>query len=73
MDFGLIALLLTVAHITLSYIAPKTKSKWDDRALTAVKAAQTVMPAVKPDAQKPAPASAPVAGFGVARDHRSKN
>jgi hypothetical protein len=71
MDFGLIALALTVAHIVLSYVAPRTKTKYDDYARDAVGVAKTALP----NAKTPSPA-APVAkqveGFGMARDHRSK-
>ncbi len=58
MDFGLIALVLTVAHIVLSYIAPKTKTTADDKALKVVDKAQEFLPAAKAmaDATKPATA-----------------
>jgi hypothetical protein len=74
MDFGLIALCLTVAHIVLSYVAPKTKTTADDKALKAVDAAKGLLPGVSQvsdalNAKKPS-ASAEVKGFGMARDHR---
>lgn len=73
MDFGLIALCLTVAHIVLAYIAPKTKTKGDDTALAVVKKAQEMLPAAKAVADAAKPTSTPraeVEGFGRARDHR---
>jgi hypothetical protein len=47
MDFGLIALVLTVAHIILTYVAPKTKNTYDDKARDAVGKAQEMLPAAK--------------------------
>lgn len=77
MDFGLIALILTVAHIALDYIAPKTKTKADDKALSVVKKAQELMPIAQSMAgsDKPKAEATPttqVVGFGAARDHRTK-
>lgn len=72
MDFGLIALVLVVAKTILDYVAPRTKTKADDKARDAVGKAQEFLPAAKAvvDATKPATPAKEVTGFGMARDHR---
>ena len=72
MDFGLIALVLVLAKTVLDYVAPRTKTKVDDKARDAVGKAQELLPAAKAisDAAKPATPAKEVTGFGMARDHR---
>jgi hypothetical protein len=75
MDFGLIALILVLAKTALDYIAPRTKTKADDKARDAVGRAQEFLPAAKAlagVAAKPATPTKEVTGFGMGRDHRSK-
>lgn len=80
MDFGLIALVLLVSSKVLDYVAPKTKTKIDDKARDLVHWAIPLLPAAK-DAkavretggtvegtQRPQPPAA-ITGFKV-RDHR---
>lgn len=80
MDFGIIALALFVASKVLDYVAPKTKTKVDDKAREAVHWLIPLLPAAKeakaaratasaPEANKPAPAPQAVTGLNV-RDHR---
>lgn len=75
MDFGLIALVLVIAREVLNYIAPKTKTKVDDKIRDGANALP--LPSLHDaihqvtDKDKP-PVAKPVEGFGVARDHRSK-
>jgi hypothetical protein len=84
LDFGLIALVLVIAREVLTYVAPRTKTKGDDKALAGVKKAQELLPAIIPAATATAPrermpAPAPtrpapttIKGFdgSVVRDHR---
>lgn len=71
-----IALGLVIIKYALDYIAPRTKTKWDDRAEAVMD--ELPLPSL-PEAAKAAadkamgpadPVSKPVEGFGTARDHR---
>lgn len=68
-----VAIFLSAASMVLHFLAPRTKTKVDDKLADAVDVAQKATSAIKPLVTlKAAPASKPVEGFGVARDHRSK-
>lgn len=79
MDFGLIALITVAAGKLLDYVAPRTKTKVDDKIRDGFQWALGLLPFVNKqladkvaDAEKePAVVVArEVQGFGSARDHR---
>jgi len=84
MDFGLLALIIVGTGKVLDYVAPRTKTKWDDRIRDGVSYVVGFIPLVNKmlgdkikDAQKEppmpmartAPSDAPPGG-PVVRDHR---
>lgn len=79
MDFGLLALVIVGAGKLLDYVAPRTKTKVDDKIREGFGYVVGLLPFVKPDLAakvneaKAEPAkemARKVEGFGTARDHR---
>ena len=68
----IIAVALGAISMVLHFVAPRTKTKADDKALEVVDKAAKAVGAIKPlvTLKPPAP-SKPVEGFGTARDHRT--
>lgn len=79
MDFGLIALIVVGVGKTLDYVAPRTKTKVDDKIRGAFTWALGFLPFVnkrladevdKAKSEPPVVVAREVPGFGKARDHR---
>lgn len=79
MDFGLIALITVAAGKLLDYVAPRTKTKVDDKIRDGFQWALGLLPFVnkrlsdevdKAESEPPVVVAREVTGFGQARDHR---
>lgn len=80
MDFGLIALIVVAAGKTLDYVAPRTRTKYDDKARAVFQWAIGLLPFVNKDLaskvdqakSEPPVEVARTAGGAQVRDHRRK-
>lgn len=79
MDFGLIALIIVAGGKVVDYIAPRTKTKVDDRIRDGFQWALRLLPIVnkrlgdevtKAEKEPPQEMARKVEGFGTVRDHR---